>query len=307
MIQQEFSFTRYLSSKKSVDDRSLNKNVWNRLLAEIQGPYAGKRVNVLELGAGIGTMIERVMEWGLFGAANYLAIDSQPENIEVAGRRLQKWGQTNGSRVADASGKLMVHNPGADMEISLKTADAIEFMDIEENRSRFDLLIANAFLDLIDIQHSLPKLLALLKPGGLFYFTINFDGASIFEPEIDRELDSKIERLYHQTMDTRIINGKLSGDSRTGRHFFKQARAAGARILEAGSSDWVVFPGPDGYCEDEEYFLSFIVDTFRLALTDNPELSREDLGQWLRKRHSQVSDKELVYIAHQVDFLGCRC
>ncbi len=274
--------------------------MWPRSAAAIRG--TGLRF--LELGSGIGGMIERVMEWGLFGEADYLAIDSQSENTEVARRRLQKWGQTNGSRVADSSGALRVHNPGSDMEIFLETADAIEFMDVEENKSRFDLLMANAFLDLIDIEASLPKLLALLKPGGLFYFTINFDGVSAFEPEIDRELDSKIERLYHQTMDSRIINGKPSGDSRTGRHFFRHAKAAGAKILEAGSSDWVVFPGTDGYFGDEEYFLHFIVDTFRLALTDNPELDEEELAHWLQKRHSQITNKELVYIAHQVDFLG---
>jgi hypothetical protein len=85
------------------------------------------------------------------------------------------------------------------------------------------VLIANAFLDLIDVPATLPALLSLLKPGGLFYFTITFDGATIIQPEIDSALDAQIEALYHETMDRRVIGGKPSGDSRTGRHFFDRS------------------------------------------------------------------------------------
>ncbi len=74
---------------------------------------------------------------------------------------------------------------------------------------------------------------SVLKPGGMFYFTINFDGATLFQPEISPYLDAKIESLYHRTMDERVTNGKPSGDSRTGRHFFHHARMARAEILEA--------------------------------------------------------------------------
>jgi hypothetical protein len=105
-------------------------------------------------------------------------------------------------------------------------------------------------------------------------------------------------------MDSRIIRGKLSGDSRTGRHFFHNAYAAGAQILDAGSSDWVVFPGPGGYPADEEFFLHFIVHTVGLALKDSPGLDHERFSAWVRERHAQVDAGKLVYIAHQMDFLG---
>lgn len=122
---------------------------------------------------------------------------------------------------------------------------------------------------------------------------------------MDRELDLLIERLYHQTMDERTANDQVSGDSMTGRHLFENARNNGLDILEAGSSDWTVFAGEDGYRQDEAYFLHFIIHTMYLALKSRPEIDEIKFRDWIVKRHSQVEKRELVYIAHQVDIL-CR-
>ena len=58
-------FQRYLSAKKSVDDRALNQHVWQSLHAAlcIQSEPAAP-LRVIEIGAGIGTMVER-MDIGL--------------------------------------------------------------------------------------------------------------------------------------------------------------------------------------------------------------------------------------------------
>ena len=77
-----------------------------------------------------------------------------------------------------------------------------------ENRHRFDLIIAHALLDLLHLPAALPVLLQMVRPAGLFYFSINFDGATLFLPEIDPELDAQIEALYHRSMDTRITDGQ---------------------------------------------------------------------------------------------------
>ena len=95
-----------------------------------------------------------------------------------------------------------------------------------------------------------------------------------------------------------------SGDSRSGRHLFGYLQAAGAQILAAGASDWVVFPGPDGYPADEAYFLHFIIHTIHGALAGHPELDPYCLDAWAARRHAQIERCELVYIAHQMDFVG---
>ncbi len=140
----------------------------------------------------------------------------------------------------------------------------------------------------MDLETTLPGLLSLLAPGGLFYFTLNFDGSTIFKPTIDAGLDRRLEMLYHQTMDQRQVGGRLSGSSRTGRRLFEAPPAAGGTVLAAGSSDWVVIPGPAGYPGDEAYFLHFIIHTVQQALEGHPELPEADLRTWIEQRHAQI-------------------
>ena len=274
-----YDFPRYLAAKKTVDDRALNAHVWQTLRQNLR-----PNPNILEIGAGIGTMVERLVEQQFISSANYTAIDNQPENIATARQRLASVPQG--------------------INLSLEGIDLFEFIEREQGKSQWDLLIAHAFLDLMDIPATLPQLFALLKPGGLFYFSINFDGVTTLEPAIDPALDTKIELLYHQTMDDRLTDGKPSGDSRSGRHLFTHLRQAGAQILAAGSSDWVVFAGENGYPADEKYFLQFIVETMHRALANHPALAGAQFADWIAQRQAQIEAGELVYIAHQLDFVG---
>ena len=100
------------------------------------------------------------------------------------------------------------------------------------------VLIANAVLDLVDVRAALPGLLRLLVPGGVYWFTINYDGETIFAP--GHPLDDQVMRAYHCDMDERIRYGLPAGESRTGRGLFHHLRDARAPALAAGSSDWVV-------------------------------------------------------------------
>jgi predicted O-methyltransferase YrrM len=200
-----YDFPRYLAAKKTVDNRALNGHVWQMLRQQMP-----PQPNILEIGAGIGTMVERLAEQRFISSANYTAIDSQPENITTAQQRL-----------ADLP---------AGIQLTLEAIDLFEFMERERGKRPYNLLIAHAFLDLMDIPAMLPQLFALLEPGGLFYFSINFDGVTTLEPAIDPVLDAQIEQLYHQTMDERSVNGRPSGDSQSGRHLFTHLRQAGHKF-----------------------------------------------------------------------------
>jgi hypothetical protein len=166
------------------------------------------------------------------------------------------------------------------------------------------VLIANAVLDLVDVPAVLPGLLRVLRPGGVYWFTINYDGESIFVP--GHPHDDRIMQAYHRDMDERVRYGRPAGDSRTGRRLFHHLRAAGAPALAAGSSDWIVSAGPDGnYPGDEAYFLRAILQTIRGALRNRLDgVEPKDLDDWLAERHRQLTAGELVYIAHQLDFVG---
>jgi len=145
---------------------------------------------------------------------------------------------------------------------------------------------------------SMPRLLALTNH--LAWLTINFDGVTSLEPTIDPALDERIERLYHATMDSRATGG----DSRAGRHLFSHLQKAGADVLAAGASDWVVHSVSGKYLEDEAYFLNFILHFFEESLTGHAELDAAAFANWIQKRRAQIERGELVYIAHQIDFLA---
>ena len=68
------------------------------------------------------------------------------------------------------------------------------------------MLIANAVLDLVDVPAILPGLLRLLVPGGVYWFTINYDGESIFAP--GHPHDDQVLQAYHRDMDERVRYGR---------------------------------------------------------------------------------------------------
>ena len=233
----------YLRAKKTVDDRALNSRVMTAFLDAL--PVDG---HVVELGAGIGTMLERLPP-----VRRYTCVD----------------------RSADALARVS----GAETWCG----DAADFL---EQCEPFDACVANAFLDLVDLEAFLPRLFA--KLNGPFWFTINFDGESIFEPPDPH--DAAIWTPYHASMDAR------EGSSTTGRRLLTAIPRHGARIEAAGSSDWVVLPP---YPAMEAEFLHNIVDTVE------DELAGLDvLKGWVARRRAQVQGQELVYIAHQLDVFG---
>jgi SAM-dependent methyltransferase len=299
----DFSFTRYLAAKKTVDDRALNQRVWAALQNRLAENQHEGRLAVLEVGAGIGTMIERALERGLISRALYHAVDSQAENTSAAASRLSNWARRTGWQVQRTAGGMDLKKSASEIGVVLDTADVFGFLS-EISGSVFDLLIANAFLDLFDIPLILPVLRSCLKPGGLAYFSINFDGMTVFEPVIDRELEDRIITTYHHTMDERMTGGKPSGDSQAGRHLFQALPRAGFEILEAGSSDWIVFPQNGNYPDDEGYFLRHILHFFEESLHNRPEVTSTELETWLKQHRLEIEQGRLVYIAQQIDFLA---
>ena len=222
----EYSFPRYLLAKQSVDDRALNKDV----LAALKTRLPSHPSRIIEVGGGIGTMLARLLRWEVINYAEYTLVDEMEENIRFARGWLPVWAREQGFQ-AELTGesKLRIHNDSHDLSVDLVQADVFDF--IGQNPTPADLLIAHAFLDLLPMPESLPKLLSLTRD--LAWLTINFDGVTTFAPSLHPDLDALIERLYHQTMDSRPIGG----DSQSGRHLFGHLKQAGAEIVSAGASD----------------------------------------------------------------------
>ena len=287
-----YSFPQYLLSKQSIDDHALNKDVLSALRASLPE----QPIRIIEVGAGIGTMLRRLVWWDVIRQCEYVMVDEMAENIEYASEWVKGWAEEAGLSVERSEGdQVRAYDGTRDVHIKFERGDVFDF--IQKNKEPADLLIAHSFLDLLPMPESLTKLLSLTN--GLAWLTLNFDGVTTFEPVIDAELDERIERLYHETMDAR----PTGGDSKSGRHLFGHLRDAGVKILEAGSSDWVLYAKDGKFTDDENYFLHFILHFFEESLHDCKELDGDVLANWLKERRAQIERSELVYIAHQMDFL----
>ncbi len=306
MTPEEYSFPRYLAAKKSVDDRALNRQVLQVMREFLQSLPFQRPLKVLEIGAGIGTMLERMVDWNLLTEVEYTAIDSELDNIDFARQRLQEWAAQNNFQIVERGDNLQFSTTRGEILVKLLAVDLYDFLEQDQRKGSWDLLIAHAFLDLIDVPTTLLRIMNLIQNGGSFYFSINYDGLTVLQPPIDREFDELVLELYHRAMEERMHAGRQFGDRYTGRNLFEHIQQSAGRILASGSSDWVVYPGISGYPEDESYFLHFIIHTIYLALENQMELDGKQFSDWIRQRHEQVDRQELVYISHQLDYFGIR-
>ncbi len=268
-------FARYLLAKRSVDDRALNRRVWGRLEREIRESKA-EPVRIVDVGAGLGTGAERIAEWRLvepLSAVRYTGVEPRSELLAEARLRLR-------------SLPFSTELAGATLE---------EFASRDEHRGRFDLVVAQALLDVVELVPALEALVALARPEGLVYLPITFDGETVFEPA--SSLDDAVLAAYHETMEER-------GASRTGRRLFHALRSMAAEVVEIGSSDWIVHPGVDGYADDEAFFLEFLLTTIAGAVRGRVETAV--LETWLSERRRRLAYADLFYCAHQVDVLARR-
>ena len=266
-------FTRYLLAKRSVDDRALNRRVWERLERELRESQA-ELVRIVDVGAGLGTGAERIAAWRLvepLSTVRYTGVEPREELLSEARLRLQT----------------------LPFPTELAATSLEEYAARAENRGRSELVMAHALLDILELSPSLEALVALARPGGLLYLPITFDGVTLFEPGSSQ--DDAVVSAYHDTMEER-------GSSRTGRRLFHALRSVATEVLEIGSSDWIVHPTGDGYLDDEAFFLEFLLNTIEGAVRDRVE--RASLEAWLGDRRRQLASADLVYCAHQVDVLA---
>ena len=283
---------RYLAAKTTVDDRALNRPV----LADLRRLLPPGASRVLEVGAGLGTMVARLLDWQVLTAGEYVLLDVDRDLLRDSRTWLLAWAGDRGLVTEPLPDGVRL----GDLRVRLVEAELAGHLEAGHGEPA-DLLVANAFLDLVDVPALLPRLLRLLVPGGAYWFPVTFDGGTVFQP--DHPSDDEVLDAYHRHMDRRVRYGRPAGESRAGRHLFGALRAAGAPVLSAGASDWIVLAGPDGtYPGDEAYVVETVLRTVQEAL-EGPG-APAGLAGWLADRRRQLARGELVYLAHQLDVAG---
>jgi len=297
-----YSYPRYLNAKRSVDARALNRQVWTDFLEAL--PDDSSSLRILEVGGGVGATFERVVEaldetrhhslW-------YTLVDREQDNIQAARQHVFKWGREQGYQVSSTEDGIRLSDSHFDVRLTLVKDDVYRYAE-ESKTAVFDVVIAQAVLDLFDLSNVLSSLRPLLTSGGLWYLPIHFDGVTGFEPMVSSQLDEKIERLYHNSM-TPDSSGE-GPRAYTGRRLFTALHQMDNEVLSAGSSDWVVFPRGNEYPNEEAYFLHHSLHFIEEELSDHSEIDSNDFPRWIETRRQQIDHGELIYIAHQMDVLA---
>jgi hypothetical protein len=291
------AFQRYLRAKRTVDDRALDQ----RLVDELREALAARAtagdgpLRVLEAGAGIGTMISRLVDWEILppGTTHYTAVDLQSENIAALPQYLRTWADGRKTSVVDADPLTLV---GPDRRIEVEATDADVVAYAEQTEEPQDLVVGVALLDILGVSN-LDSLVGTLGAGGVCYFPITFDGGTRFYPA--HPADRSVEGHYHTHMDQ-----KEGGSSRAGGEALARLQWLSGVNVDAAGSDWVVTPTDGSYPADEAYLLRHILDTIEAAVTEVTAGGFEPLDQWLTRRRAQVDAGELLYLTHQLDLLG---
>lgn len=289
------AFRRYLAAKRTVDDRALHPGVLGTVAEHLASRNGTPRV--LELGAGIGTMIPRILGLGDRPLdVEYTAVDRDAELLATIPDVLASW-RPDADPVIDDDAVHLTDRGGRRATIERVAGDVRAVMD--RDPGPYDLVIAAAFMDLVEIGDVLPRIFSCLGPDGLAYFPITFDGSTVLEPAIDPELDRRVVDLYHASM-------RGAGTDRAGRALIRGVDAVGGSVIDAGGSDWVVIPGSEGYPADEAYFLHYLLGTIEGELAGHPDLDDGRFGAWVGDRHDQVESGGLTFVAHNLDVVAGR-
>ncbi|UWG48388.1 putative SAM-dependent methyltransferase [Halanaeroarchaeum sp. HSR-CO] len=273
---------RYLEAKRSIDDRAMADEV----LATVRRSLPPDPT-ILEAGCGTGTMVPRLLELGITDGT-YRGVD-RDETVIAFARDDRPKELRNGGRQVDVSPRGFRVD---DMAVSFVVGDALDaFADVSDA----DLFVAASFADLVPIPALLDTITTALRPGGLAYLPLTFDGETVFQP--DHPADEQVIDAYHQAIDARP-----GRDARAGRHLLHEFQDSPGELLAVASSDWIVRPRDGVYPTDEAYFLTRILDFVESSLS-NASPPVPDLADWLEVRRSQLAASELTYVAHNYDLL----
>src|ERR1022692_4464843 len=102
-------YARYLAAKTTVDDRALNRQV----LAELYRLMPADAPRILEVGAGLGTMVARLMDWAAVVAGEYILLDADRWLLDCSRRWLCDSGAERGLRCDPLPGGWCRSAPGA--------------------------------------------------------------------------------------------------------------------------------------------------------------------------------------------------
>ena len=266
----------YLASKRTVDERARNRRVRDRLLDALP-----PTPTVVDVGSGIGSMLRALLGWGV-DSGTYLGIDRERDLLV----------HTREALADDLAGDDAVERTPAGLEIEAISAGFAAGDVRALPATGADLVVAQALLDLVPVEPAMAAIERALRPGGLAYLPITFDGVSRFHPA--HPDDRAVLDAYHAAIDA--TPGR---DSRAGRALLAHLGDRDGELLAVGAADWIVRPREGAYPAEEAHFVACILDYVAAAVAT----AEVDAADWLGARRDQLAAGELHYVAHNADLL----
>ncbi len=301
-------YAPFLLAKRAIDERALNERIWASAMHQLDETPAGRAYRILELGAGVGGMLERILARTAVRQLVYTVVEPEATHIDALRVELCAFGEREGYRVdAMDAARLVLTRVDRRVEIQLAQEDVFAFLERPASEA-YDLLVAQAFLDLFEIEPLMSLLVSAVVPGGGLYFPITFDGVSSWLPVIDAAFDDRVEHQYHRSMDARGAAMDRAPRSRTGRHVvYHLARRTAIAAVESGGSDWIVCAPFGGELQaGEAAFLHALLDGYERELTGQFEDESEQWRAWLTLRRRSIDTGGALFLAHHLDIFAQR-
>jgi len=277
----EHAQRRYLTAKRSVDERARNRRVRDRLLGALPD-----EPRVAEAGCGAGLALADLYDWGV-RPASYLGVDADADVVDFARHVAPRVLRRRGHDAVGTDAGCRVH--GADHAFAV--GDALDVLPAETGDGGVDVLLAQSFLDLVPPDAALEAAEAAVAPGGLVYAPLTFDGDTAFEPA--HPADDRVLEAFHDAIDA--TPGRTSRAARAVRD---RLRERDGRVEAVGAADWIVRPVEGAYRGDERYFLACILEFVADAVA-----GVDGGDDWLAARRRQLAGGELAYVARNHDLL----
>jgi SAM-dependent methyltransferase len=310
-------FPQYLEAKVGVDDESLNARVRSQVRRRLRRLGAPR---LLDIGTGTGAMLRRLLRFlplpqegpvllcGLDGERRGLEVAAEGVRSDLAARGFPSLQTVGADRfeisVGGGSRAAAPGDPG--LRVSLVRGGLFDgTLRSRLEGGRFDVISAHALLDLLPLGGALAVIRGLLRPGGLLYATLNYDGlTTLIPPYRDPGLEVRLLEGYERSMEDRRLDGRATGGRFCGRRLCATLPEQGYALVGAGASDWAVFPGRGGHSDGRRVFLRAVLTFMAGEALNARELSPSEVQRWYRERLQAVADGSLALVAHQLDVLA---
>jgi hypothetical protein len=177
-------------------------------------------------------------------------------------------------------------------------------LTIQTCLARYDLVMAHAVMDLVNIPETLHGFQRLLRPGGLLYLTLNYDGVILFSAAMGDRIrrDARVPlppqhgQSHHRRPALGIVAKRAPVNSES---IVSEAPVdrGGQFGLDRSSSTTAVTR------EARLSFLETIVQTIQRQLQQDSAVDQHKLAQWAKHRITQITAGELIFMARNLDIL----